>query len=118
MHTAVLSVKPMFRKVAVQDREAPLLIPEQSSYFFQMDTGANYKLQLNKSLNIGIKNIFNAYQEDSKRGADRDPAFVYGPIRPGTFYFGMETAFQLKKGANKCAVSLICTAHQSSLTPC
>ena len=37
----------------------------------------------------GIKNILNAWQSDFDRGADRDPAYMYGPVLPRTVYFGI-----------------------------
>jgi outer membrane receptor for ferrienterochelin and colicins len=59
--------------------------------------GLTYKLPLNNGLNtklnIGIKNIFDAYQDDLDQGTDRDPAYVFGSTRPRTFYFGIQTAF-------------------------
>jgi len=82
---------------AVDYQEDPLLILEKSDAFFEADLGLTYKLPLNNGLNaklnIGVKNILNAYQDDLDFGADRDPAYVYGPARPRTLYFGLETAF-------------------------
>ncbi len=84
-------------EIAIEGQEEPKLILEESDSFFQMDLGFIYKLPLNNGLNtkinLGMKNITNAYQEDLDKGADRDPAYVYGPVRPRTFYFGVETAF-------------------------
>ncbi|MEJ2629057.1 MAG: TonB-dependent receptor, partial [bacterium] len=84
-------------EVSVEGQEEPELILEESDSFFQMDLGFIYKLPLNKGLNtkinFGMKNITNAYQKDLDKGVDRDPAYVYGPVRPRTFYFGVETAF-------------------------
>lgn len=37
---------------------------------------------------VGIKNILDSYQEDLGEGASRDPAYVYGPAQPRTYYFG------------------------------
>jgi len=36
----------------------------------------------------GVKNILDAYQKDIGTGARRDPAYVYGPAVPRTWYFG------------------------------
>ncbi len=36
----------------------------------------------------GVKNILDAYQKDLGTGATRDPAYVYGPAVPRTWYFG------------------------------
>jgi outer membrane receptor for ferrienterochelin and colicins len=40
--------------------------------------------------NFGVQNIFNSFQRDFDRGATRDAGYVYGPIRPFTFYFGIK----------------------------
>ena len=37
----------------------------------------------------GVKNVFNAYQDDFDTGRYRDSNFVYGPARPRTLYFGI-----------------------------
>jgi len=38
----------------------------------------------------GVKNMFNAYQDDFDSGMDRDPAYMYGPTAPRTVYFGIK----------------------------
>jgi outer membrane receptor for ferrienterochelin and colicins len=43
----------------------------------------------------GVKNIFNAYQDDFDYGIDRDPGYVYGPVEPRTFYVGLKIGNQL-----------------------
>lgn len=37
----------------------------------------------------GIKNIFNAYQDDFDTGKNRDSNYVYGPGMPRTFFIGL-----------------------------
>ena len=84
-------------EVVVEGQEEPELLLVRSDRFFQVDLGLTYRLPLNSGLsaklNLGVKNVTNVYQEDLDKGADRDPAYVYGPIRPRTIYFGLETAF-------------------------
>lgn len=41
-------------------------------------------------INAGIKNIFNAYQQDLDSGINRDPSYIYGPTAPRTIYFGVK----------------------------
>lgn len=61
-----------------------------------LDVGFNtgYTLQLDDQHDIkltgGIKNIFNSYQDGFDSGVDRDPAYVYGPSQPRTFYIGVK----------------------------
>ena len=87
----------MPHEIVVEGQEDPDLVLERSDSFFQIDLGFSYRLPLNRGLNVkinfGIKNITNAYQDDLDKGPDRDPAYVYGPIRPRTIYAGLETAF-------------------------
>ena len=97
LHGIYIGKADVPHEVVVEGQEDPLLVLEKSDHFFQMDLGINYKLPLNNGLNaklnVGIKNILNAYQDDLDIGPDRDPAYVYGPIRPRTLYFGIETSF-------------------------
>ncbi len=37
----------------------------------------------------GIKNIFNAYQDDFDIGKNRDSNYIYGPAQPRTFFVGL-----------------------------
>ena len=41
----------------------------------------------------GVKNIFNSYQSDFDKGADRDSGYVYGPLQPRSIYLGAEIRF-------------------------
>jgi len=84
-------------EVVVEGQENPELILTKSSDFVQIDLGVTWSFQFSgnfkTALNMGIKNVTNAYQRDLDKGPDRDPAYVYGPIRPRTFYIGFETTF-------------------------
>ncbi|MBN2090413.1 TonB-dependent receptor, partial [candidate division KSB1 bacterium] len=92
LHGTYIGKADVPHEVVVKEQEDPLLLLEKSDKFFQTDVGLTYKLPLNNGLNtkfnIGIKNIFNAYQDDLDQGPDRDPAYVYGPTRPRTLFFG------------------------------
>jgi outer membrane receptor for ferrienterochelin and colicins len=87
----------MPHEVVVENQEEPELLLVRSDSFFQLDLGLTYRLPLNSGLsaklNLGVKNVTNVYQDDLDKGPDRDPAYVYGPIRPRTIYVGVETAF-------------------------
>jgi len=64
----------------------------ESQSFFDLGTKLSYKIKLNGAsveFSGGVKNIFNAYQSDFDKGADRDPAYMYGPVSPRTVYFGI-----------------------------
>ncbi len=75
--------------------EATGKIVETDKHFFDADLGAAIKLpfitSFKASLSIGVKNLFDSYQEDLQSGADRDPAYLYGPQLPRRFYVGFDT---------------------------
>jgi len=65
----------------------------KSEDFFDLGLKLMYTIKLNGA-NLqcfgGIKNIFNSYQNDFDEGADRDPAYMYGPVSPRTIYLGVK----------------------------
>lgn len=64
-----------------------------SDAFYDLGCKIQYDVSLNGAtvqFFTGIKNIFNSYQSDFDSGIDRDPAYMYGPITPRTFYFGIK----------------------------
>ena len=58
--------------------------------FFDIGLKAAYDFKLYKSMNLqvnaGVQNIFNAYQNDFDKGADRDSGYIYGPSLPRSFF--------------------------------
>lgn len=84
-------------EIVVEGQDDPDLVLERSDAFFQINLGFSYCLPtfngVNNKLSFGVKNLTDAYQKDLDKGADRDPAYVYGPILPRTIYFGFETSF-------------------------
>lgn len=63
----------------------------KSSYNFSLDNHNHLQLQVNG----GIQNIFDSYQQDFDKGADRDAAYIYGPSRPRTFFIGLKIGTNL-----------------------
>lgn len=64
-----------------------------SNPFFDLGIKAKYNIKINGAtlqLFGGVKNIFNSFQNDFDLGADRDPAYIYGPTSPRTLYFGIK----------------------------
>lgn len=84
-------------EIAVEGQEDPLLKLETSDTFFEIDLGLSYEMNFMKSLtpklSFGVKNITNEYQDDLDEGPDRDPAYVFGPITPRTYYIGFDFSF-------------------------
>ncbi|WP_046745674.1 TonB-dependent receptor [Kordia zhangzhouensis] len=51
----------------------------------------NYQLQVNG----GLKNMFNAYQDDFDKTINRDPNYIYGPSQPRTIFIGLKLGTDL-----------------------
>ena len=62
--------------------------------FLDMGFKCSYTLNLSElvkmEINAGVKNIFDAYQDDIDVGAGRDSAYIYGPAMPRTIFFGVK----------------------------
>ena len=86
-------------EVLLAGEEEPELILEKSEEFVEFDLGLSYRIPINNKVNsftkfnLGVKNILDTYQEDLDWGAERDPAYVYGPSQPRTVYAGFELSF-------------------------
>ena len=64
-----------------------------SDPFFNTGMKLRYTIRVNGArlrLFGGVKNIFNAYQDDFDSGVNRDPGYIYGPMNPRTVYFGIK----------------------------
>jgi len=65
----------------------------ESSSFMDLGTKIEYTTKINKAdvqFWTGVKNIFNAYQNDFDKNVDRDPNYIYGPGNPRTVSFGIK----------------------------
>ncbi|MFK8288905.1 TonB-dependent receptor domain-containing protein [Capnocytophaga canimorsus] len=67
---------------------------ERTKSMFDFGINTNYQIAINDSykldLSLGMKNLFNQYQKDFDKGAERDPAYIYGPSLPRTFFAGVK----------------------------
>lgn len=66
----------------------------ESPSFSEFNTKIAYNFPLEKLKNNieiygGVKNIFNAYQNDFDLGKNRDSNYIYGPNAPRTFFVGL-----------------------------
>jgi len=70
---------------------------EETGYFFNLDVGTSYSwnLESNRQLTtqLGVRNLFNDFQDDLDSGTFRDPAYSYGPRFPRTIYAGAKFEF-------------------------
>ncbi|ETN94516.1 TonB-dependent receptor [Zhouia amylolytica] len=74
---------------------------EETPSFFELNIRTAYTFDLANhfqlQINGGIQNIFNSFQADFDRGADRDANYVYGPQRPRTFFIGLKIGTDLNR---------------------
>lgn len=65
--------------------------------FFDMNARLAYTVELYRGVEMelygGLKNIFNAYQDDFDTGAERDSGYVYGPLMPRSWFLGAKIRF-------------------------
>ncbi len=65
-----------------------------SDAFFDLNLKLESHVDFNENFmmtfSLGVKNIFNSYQDDFDRGSTRDSDYVYGPGAPRTFFFGVK----------------------------
>jgi outer membrane receptor for ferrienterochelin and colicins len=77
----------------VIDVDTERTIIESTPTFFENNIKLAYTFRSENhykfELFAGVQNIFNSYQDDFDTGADRDAGYVYGPIRPRTFFMGL-----------------------------
>ena len=67
---------------------------ELTPQFFDAGMKLSYTFSLSDTILLeihgGIKNIFDSYQDDIDRGPFRDSVYVYGPMLPRTYFFGLK----------------------------
>jgi outer membrane receptor for ferrienterochelin and colicins len=62
--------------------------------FFDLNIKFEKRFDINESFmttfSAGVKNVFNAYQDDFDTGPTRDSDYIYGPIAPRTIFIGLK----------------------------
>jgi len=80
------------------DNEYTIL--ETTPDFLELNFKASYEWQLSEKfyvdLSAGIQNILDNYQQDFDLGARRDAGYVYGPLRPRTYFLALKFHFEGK----------------------
>ena len=70
---------------------------EETDPFMDMGIKATYDFKLykhiNMQVNLGVQNVFDAYQKDFDLGPNRDSAYIYGPGAPRSFFVGMKLSY-------------------------
>ncbi len=78
----------------VVDVDTEQTIIQSTPSFFEHNLKVSYTFRsdhhFKAELFAGVQNIFNSYQDDFDLGADRDAGYVYGPLRPRTFFVGLK----------------------------
>jgi outer membrane receptor for ferrienterochelin and colicins len=69
--------------------ERDLLV--ETDTFWEINLKASYEISFEPDLkiNIGLLNALNQFQEDFDRGPNRDTDYIYGPLRPRTYFVGI-----------------------------
>lgn len=49
-----------------------------------------FKNKLQLQISIGVQNVFNSYQSDFSSGPLRDSDYIYGPMRPRTYFLSLK----------------------------
>ena len=75
------------------DRDVAVTTPT----FCDVNLRLAYDLRIYKEITLqlygGVQNIFNAYQKDFDKGAERDSGYVYGPSMPRSWFVGAKISF-------------------------
>lgn len=81
-----------------------MLVPHSAGYidsdrneltprFWDMGVRIAYNIELTSVIALelfaGVKNIFNSFQSDIDFGPNRDSVYIYGPMVPRTYFFGV-----------------------------
>lgn len=70
---------------------------EETKKFMDLGLKVSYDFNFYKGtvlqLNAGLQNIFNSYQNDFDKGADRDSGYIYGPGMPRSFFAGVKLSY-------------------------
>lgn len=79
---------------AMPERKAEAI---RTPRFFDLGVKLAYDFKLYKTvdlqLNGGVQNLFESYQKDFDRGANRDSGYIYGPSLPRSFFAGVKISY-------------------------
>lgn len=81
----------------VIDVETERTVIKTTPSFFENNFKASFILRTKDLYKLelfgGVQNIFNSYQSDFDIGPERDAGYIYGPLRPRTFFMGLKFGF-------------------------
>ena len=70
-----------------------LQLNEVDSFFdlnLKLESHIDFNENFMTTISAGVKNLFNAYQDDFDIGPTRDSDYIYGPGAPRTFFIGLK----------------------------
>ena len=70
-----------------------LQLNEVDSFFdlnLKLESHIDFNDSFMTTFSLGVKNLFNSYQNDFDTGPTRDSDYIYGPNAPRTFFFGIK----------------------------
>lgn len=81
----------------VIEPESEFTVIRESPDFLEVNLKLSFTLPAGKrgawELYCGLRNLFDAYQSDFDRGAERDAGYVYGPLLPRSYFGGLRFTF-------------------------
>lgn len=103
--TASADITKQFKASLFGNYTGPMLVQHNAGYieedrseltpsFWDMGAQLAYKFYLTDSINLelsgGVKNIFDSFQDDIDKGANRDSVYIFGPMMPRTVFLGLK----------------------------
>ena len=103
--TATADITKQFKASLFGNYTGQMLVQHNAGYiaedrneitpsFWDMGAQLAYKFHLTNSINLelsgGVKNIFDSFQNDIDRGANRDSVYIFGPMMPRTYFLGLK----------------------------
>jgi len=91
---ASLSLQHIGKQKLEHDTGLPNTLLEETDPFWVLNARVQYRWNIDAGryaeIFAGIDNITDAYQDDLDKGDTRDAGYIYGPIKPRTYFFGMK----------------------------
>ncbi|HSV97241.1 MAG TPA: TonB-dependent receptor [Spirochaetota bacterium] len=91
--TATFSTQYIGSQKLEHDVGTPLNRLEKTDTFLVLNAQLRYRWKIDEyrhaDLFAGVDNISDSYQDDLDEGDTRDAGYIYGPVKPRTYYLGM-----------------------------
>lgn len=74
-------------------RDVAVLTPRFCDVNLRLAYDVKVYKEVTMQLSGGLQNLFDSYQKDFDRGADRDSGYIYGPSLPRSWFVGLKIGF-------------------------